>query len=716
MIPSIVALLALPAAYAVPVNTPAQLQQVLDQACASTAPSFSIELPSVLELDPSEVGVYPNPAASCQANPPDLVIQPINDSAKLRLQAQAVPGSFTLLTFLGGVNVDIRNIHFDGPNPGDPGTEDPDEPATRPGESYTPECALYGGSVRGIVMDSEGSATRGTLTVQDSLFTCLDAEADGFYPGSGGAIYAIDAFVVIDNTDFEFNSAYQDGGAIRVTGTQPSAAQPWGLDISHSRFERNDALLGGAVSNNWAGMDTRVTRARFILNLGYLGAGGLDLKDQVDLEFMRNEFDRQNPANLDAVQEGGALRVDSTSYYRNNPSATGGELLFRNNIVCGSWAGRGGGVFVDSVPTITIEGSVFAENGGLQYGGGLFLTNTEDNVEQPNITVIHNTFVGNEAGKTPEWITPRYIYSYGGGGAASFFGVNAEFRNNVVSNSIFGGGVFVEYVPFSTNGFVLGDPLVFYNNLFFENDDGANPQSHLTGDAAQLAVHPSNVLNVDPELSYLGLGEYDCVPEAFYPLYTSPVVDAGGGPVVNGVPTSCEDWADTSIPQDFVTDVALTGDTCDIGAFGGRHGLWIKDSDLDGFANIFDCDDNDEDINPGVQEVCDFADNDCNGLVDDGIQSVWYPDADGDGLGDAQAAPLYSCDTQIGMVAAIDGIALNTDCDDADPNTYPGAVELCDGKDNNCDRVVDENLTFTQWYEDLDGDGYGAAGGRYECA
>ncbi len=30
------------------------------------------------------------------------------------------------------------------------------------------------------------------------------------------------------------------------------------------------------------------------------------------------------------------------------------------------------------------------------------------------------------------------------------------------------------------------------------------------------------------------------------------------------------------------------------------------------------------------------------------------------------------------------------DCDDDDPNVYPGAIEICDGKDNNCDCVVEQ--------------------------
>ena len=54
-------------------------------------------------------------------------------------------------------------------------------------------------------------------------------------------------------------------------------------------------------------------------------------------------------------------------------------------------------------------------------------------------------------------------------------------------------------------------------------------------------------------------------------------------------------------------------------------------------------------------------------------------------------------------VAAADG-----DCDDADPSAYPGADEICDAKDQDCDGNVDEDaLDVATWYRDGDGDTYG---------
>ncbi|MFT3714312.1 MAG: putative metal-binding motif-containing protein [Archangium sp.] len=52
-----------------------------------------------------------------------------------------------------------------------------------------------------------------------------------------------------------------------------------------------------------------------------------------------------------------------------------------------------------------------------------------------------------------------------------------------------------------------------------------------------------------------------------------------------------------------------------------------------------------------------------------------------------------------------DGVACG-DCDDSDALRFPGATEVCDGRDNDCDGQIDEGVVPT-WYADQDGDGFG---------
>jgi hypothetical protein len=81
-------------------------------------------------------------------------------------------------------------------------------------------------------------------------------------------------------------------------------------------------------------------------------------------------------------------------------------------------------------------------------------------------------------------------------------------------------------------------------------------------------------------------------------------------------------------------------------------------------------------INPGAPEVCDDTiDNNCSGEIDEDLCVGTCIDADGDGYG---VAALLSCPFQ------------QRDCNDELAHAYPGAHEVCDGIDNDCNDVVDE--------------------------
>ncbi|MCE9668579.1 putative metal-binding motif-containing protein [Myxococcus stipitatus] len=106
-----------------------------------------------------------------------------------------------------------------------------------------------------------------------------------------------------------------------------------------------------------------------------------------------------------------------------------------------------------------------------------------------------------------------------------------------------------------------------------------------------------------------------------------------------------------------------------------------------------DCDDNDAARNPGLTEVCDDKDNNCNGQSDEGINKDWYLDEDGDTY-PRNAGHTVSCTAPGANYAQLkaDGMF---DCDDtpvSGAKSFPGNTEICDDVDNNCDNRVDENV------------------------
>jgi hypothetical protein len=128
-------------------------------------------------------------------------------------------------------------------------------------------------------------------------------------------------------------------------------------------------------------------------------------------------------------------------------------------------------------------------------------------------------------------------------------------------------------------------------------------------------------------------------------------------------------------------------------------GMPAVDADGDGFDSDEDCNDNDPDIYPGAEEVCDEADNDCDGETDEQGGTEWYPDADGDGYAGEDDA-VVACQAPNGYHATAD------DCDDSDDQIHPGAGERCNGIDDDCDGEIDEDPPDV-WYADADDDGYG---------
>ncbi len=118
-----------------------------------------------------------------------------------------------------------------------------------------------------------------------------------------------------------------------------------------------------------------------------------------------------------------------------------------------------------------------------------------------------------------------------------------------------------------------------------------------------------------------------------------------------------------------------------------------------------DCDDDDADVSPSADELCNGQDDDCDSETDEDSAvdaGTWYADADADGYGDPDEE-TRACELPEGYLDDA------SDCDDDDDSTYPGADETCDGADDDCDGVVDEDsaIDADTWYADADGDGFG---------
>ncbi|MFT5686015.1 MAG: hypothetical protein ACI8RZ_006970 [Myxococcota bacterium] len=144
-----------------------------------------------------------------------------------------------------------------------------------------------------------------------------------------------------------------------------------------------------------------------------------------------------------------------------------------------------------------------------------------------------------------------------------------------------------------------------------------------------------------------------------------------------------------------------------------REEVEFVDDDGDGFTTQYDCDDTDAGVFPTADEVCDGVDNNCDGTADEStaLDAVTvYADGDFDGYGN-EASSSTACEPPPGFIDIVG------DCDDGDPTSNPGAAEVCDGADNDCNGEVDDDpVDATDWLVDADGDGYGAGKALYGCS
>jgi hypothetical protein len=161
--------------------------------------------------------------------------------------------------------------------------------------------------------------------------------------------------------------------------------------------------------------------------------------------------------------------------------------------------------------------------------------------------------------------------------------------------------------------------------------------------------------------------------------------------ICDGIDNNCDQQVDENVLSIFYADTDGDG-------FGNPDITTESCEPQSGFiANGTDCDDTDARTYPSAAEICDEVDNDCNSIIDDGLDGIFFEDNDGDGFGSIE---VEACDLRVGL-SAIDG-----DCDDTRYEINPAATEICDEVDNNCDEAIDENVQNI-YFSDLDNDGFG---------
>lgn len=267
---------------------------------------------------------------------------------------------------------------------------------------------------------------------------------------------------------------------------------------------------------------------------------------------------------------------------------------------------------------------------------------------------------------------------------------------------------------------------------------GSTPLSSLTVQAPA-TVNPGQTISITASFSgsgvsvgglYLTAGRKGTLtPGAGMKSVTDGLTHSAPKAASNGTVSFTFNYTPPSTPDGVDIDVFALGGNGDNRSSGDKSGqkrlsfvfgcsgaTYYADFDGDGHGNAAggtvqrcskpagyaalndDCDDNDERIYPGAVEACNGRDDNCNQQADEGLSSVTtWPDLDGDGFGDAKGAPLTGCSA--GKRAPNDD-----DCNDADPAIRPGAKEVCNVKDDNCDGRVDEGVRArcgTGWCERL---------------
>jgi hypothetical protein len=320
------------------------------------------------------------------------------------------------------------------------------------------------------------------------------------------------------------------------------------------------------------------------------------------------------------------------------------------------------------------------------YGGAIFVNNAS------SVEVNNTIFCGNEVN--------QYSSSYASSGGA-FYGQNIS---DVSINNV----VFQENLSLADGGGLAGDTISTFNlknNTFIGNSSPAGAGLWLANTSGTLknnifshsigsAAHADDLSTGGDLPTYSGWFQNSSDVSGFYSATSGVSGNVSSDPEFQTYSQDGDCSNDllslaTTSPYIDAGDPTINdndGTRSDIGAFGGPG---LADSDGDGFSALIDCDDTNAYAYPGAAE--------------NESLTACREDSDGDGYGnDSPSSPL---------------IEAGTDCDDSLILVSPIGSEFCDGIDNDCNGVIDDNpIGGTNYYLDADQDSFGENTATQACS
>jgi len=401
--------------------------------------------------------------------------------------------------------------------------------------------------------------------------------------------------------------------------------------------------VGGLLGSSRGQISDSYSTANVVLRGGSSSVGGL-----IGWNEACNVSDSYATGNVTGTGNyvGGLVGQSSNNCYYFNSYATG-NVTGTGNYVGGLIGGNGMGEFFISKCYST--GNVM---GGTGVGGligqsvSLTTSNISNSYATGNVTGTGND-VGGLLGMNFAYVTDSYATGIVTGMGSYIGGLVGRLRvGGVVSNSFATGAVTATGIDF---GGLVGQNLGSVTNSYWYDN---------AGDSATQCI--GNVADAcDSNTQTISYFQGDVYPA--------------------NAPMSS--WDFTNIWKENA------GDYPTLKAF-LPSGPSCTDSDGDGYnvsaagCGIADCNDSNNQTNPGANESCNGVDDDCDGATDEGVKTTFYLDVDDDGYGNATNT-TQACSVPDGYVNN------SLDCNDNNNLINPGALEVCNGIDDNCDSSID---------------------------